>query len=315
MTVMIRKVKEEDLAAVIKLFAVGQNDALSIKHVNEVLAQMSAHPNYTLFVALKDSQIVAAFSLLIMDNLAHEGAPGGVMDELVINPASDTLAIATKIMDFLLALCDERQCYKLCVPNHHSLVQDLLGERSYFAQHGRCFVMDIAKRNTVKKPFSLLNKGLALLEAECADLFDILNLYKQPGMDDKVLSADGAAQIYNKIKDYPDYKIYVIRAEKTIIGTFALLVAPSLTLQNKSLAVVEDVMVSPRAQGMGVGKFMMECALQLAEKKGCYKLALSSNLKREAAHGFYLSLGFEEQGGSFLMTPKLEACSVLKASF
>ena len=33
--------------------------------------------------------------------------------------------------------------------------------------------------------------------------------------------------------------------------------------------------------------------------KGCYKLVLSSNAKRERAHAFYESLGFERHGYSF----------------
>ena len=36
---------------------------------------------------------------------------------------------------------------------------------------------------------------------------------------------------------------------------------------------------------------------------GCYKMALSSNLKREAAHRFYDSLGFGRHGYSFLIEP------------
>jgi ribosomal protein S18 acetylase RimI-like enzyme len=64
-------------------------------------------------------------------------------------------------------------------------------------------------------------------------------------------------------------------------------------------AVVEDVAVAPACQGRGIGRRMMAHALDLARAKGCYKLALSSNLKREAAHGFYESLGFEKHGFSF----------------
>jgi len=44
---------------------------------------------------------------------------------------------------------------------------------------------------------------------------------------------------------------------------------------------------------------MMEHARLLGERAGCYKLMLSSNLRREAAHRFYASLGFEKHGYSF----------------
>jgi hypothetical protein len=44
---------------------------------------------------------------------------------------------------------------------------------------------------------------------------------------------------------------------------------------------------------------MMKYALRICGEKGCYKAALSSNLKRERAHAFYESLDFERHGYSY----------------
>jgi GNAT superfamily N-acetyltransferase len=66
-------------------------------------------------------------------------------------------------------------------------------------------------------------------------------------------------------------------------------------------AVVEDVAVSPAWQGQGIGKRMMHFALAQARTAGCYKMALSSNLRRTSAHAFYESLGFRKHGYSFVM--------------
>jgi len=63
--------------------------------------------------------------------------------------------------------------------------------------------------------------------------------------------------------------------------------------------VVEDVAVLPAWQGHGIGRAMMEHARAQCRTAGCYKLSLSSNLKREAAHRFYDALGFERHGYSF----------------
>jgi len=48
---------------------------------------------------------------------------------------------------------------------------------------------------------------------------------------------------------------------------------------------------------------MMEHARAECRAGGCYKLALSSNLKREGAHQFYEALGFERHGYSFVIRP------------
>jgi GNAT superfamily N-acetyltransferase len=46
---------------------------------------------------------------------------------------------------------------------------------------------------------------------------------------------------------------------------------------------------------------MMHFALAQARTAGCYKMALSSNLRRTSAHAFYESLGFRKHGYSFVM--------------
>jgi GNAT superfamily N-acetyltransferase len=47
----------------------------------------------------------------------------------------------------------------------------------------------------------------------------------------------------------------------------------------------------------------MSHAKDQAKAAGCYKLALSSNRARHAAHAFYESLGFDQHGLSFVIEP------------
>jgi GNAT superfamily N-acetyltransferase len=98
---------------------------------------------------------------------------------------------------------------------------------------------------------------------------------------------------------YPDYKLYVGEENGAVVGTFALLIMDNLGHLGATSAVVEDVAVAPALQGRSVGRRLMEHALGLARASGCYKLSLSSNLKREAAHAFYERLGFEKHGFSY----------------
>ena len=63
--------------------------------------------------------------------------------------------------------------------------------------------------------------------------------------------------------------------------------------------MVEDVAVDPERQGHGIGRAMMQHALDQCRLAACYKMTLSSNLKREGAHLFYDSLGFARHGYSF----------------
>lgn len=136
--------------------------------------------------------------------------------------------------------------------------------------------------------------------ASKADLPAVLRLYAQPELDDgEVLPLQQAERIFDRMATYPDYRIYVAVRDGTIVGTFALLIMDNLAHLGAPSAVIEDVAVDPDWQGHGVGKAMMEHALSICRAKGCYKAALSSNVRRERAHAFYDALGFERHGYSF----------------
>ena len=141
---------------------------------------------------------------------------------------------------------------------------------------------------------------LLMRPAVPADLEKILELYAQPELDaGKVLPLPTARQLLARFSDYPDYTLYVAERGGEVVGSFALLVMHNLGHLGALSAIVEDVAVAPALQGQGIGKAMMLFALDLCRDKGCYKLMLSSNAKRERAHAFYESLGFERHGLSF----------------
>jgi len=130
----------------------------------------------------------------------------------------------------------------------------------------------------------------------------VLSLYGEPDIDDgRVLSIDTARAIWAKIKQYPDYTVYVATAGEDVVGTFTLLVMDNLAHMGARSGIIEDVVVKPGWRRRGVGSRMMRFALDVCKTKGCYKAALSSNQQRESAHTFYESLGFARHGYSFLI--------------
>ncbi len=140
-----------------------------------------------------------------------------------------------------------------------------------------------------------------------ADLPAVLQLYAQPSMDNgAVLSLQDAEQVWSQFSHYPSYRLFVAcetpqgGAEPSeVVGTYALLVMHNLAHQGTPSAIVEDVVVDEACQSQGVGRAMMAHAMAEARAAGCYKLVLSSNQKRERAHAFYESLGFQRHGFSF----------------
>ncbi|NCB32787.1 MAG: GNAT family N-acetyltransferase [Erysipelotrichia bacterium] len=143
---------------------------------------------------------------------------------------------------------------------------------------------------------------MLIREAHNEDLKGILEIYNQPDMDDgKTLSTAQAEVIFKRISNYPNYKIFVTIDDEKIIGTFAVAIIDNLAHMGATSGLIEDVVVKTDWQGKGVGKQMMEYAIEYCKKYECYKVVLSSNLKREKAHLFYESLGFKIHGYSFLL--------------
>ena len=135
-----------------------------------------------------------------------------------------------------------------------------------------------------------------------SDLPDILNLYSQLDIDNgKALTLDSAKEIFSKMSTYPDYGVYVAEMDGKVVGTYALAIMDNLAHMGSKSGLIEDVVVSQPHQRQGIGKKMMERAIETCKTKSCYKVALSSNVKRINAHEFYKNLGFKIHGYSFLM--------------
>jgi len=134
------------------------------------------------------------------------------------------------------------------------------------------------------------------------DLPEILQLHGQTDMDNgQVVSLSEAESIFERTKEYPNYQIYVACHNGKALGSFALLIMDNLAHMGARSGIVEDVVVAPEWQGQGIGKQMMQFAMQKCREARCYKLVLSSNKKRHKAHRFYQGLGFEEHGYSFVV--------------
>jgi GNAT superfamily N-acetyltransferase len=145
---------------------------------------------------------------------------------------------------------------------------------------------------------------LHIREATEADVPDILRIYAAAGLDgDRAYTAEEARRQFAIFRSYPHYRLYLAVVDGSAAGTYSLLIQDKLAKRGQPSGIVEDVAVDPASQRQGVGRAMMEHAREECRKAGCYKLTLSSNLKREEAHRFYDQLGFERHGYSFLIRP------------
>ncbi|HLP01362.1 MAG TPA: GNAT family N-acetyltransferase [Opitutaceae bacterium] len=142
--VSIRPATAADLPAVLALYAQPEIDnghVLPLDRAEAVFRQMQSYPRYTLYVASAGSRIVGTFSLLIAENLAHFGAPSGVVEDVVVAVEEQGKGIGKQMMRYALDRCREHGCYKMALssnarrtPAHR--FYDSLG----FKRHGLSFV-------------------------------------------------------------------------------------------------------------------------------------------------------------------------------
>jgi GNAT superfamily N-acetyltransferase len=134
-----------------------------------------------------------------------------------------------------------------------------------------------------------------------AELDTLFGLYADLGGDESPLERARLATAFGEVRANPYADVWLAQHDGTTVGTFILFILPALGARCRPLAIVEDVVVDERRRGQGIGRVMMEFAMQRAREANCYKLMLSSNERRTAAHAFYESLGFKRHGYSFLL--------------
>lgn len=104
------------------------------------------------------------------------------------------------------------------------------------------------------------------------------------------------------IVESPHTRLLVAEREGAIVG--ALTLTHYLTPVSEKVWI-EDVVVDPSARGLGVGRAMVEAAVELARQNHpSATIILTSNPSRTTARQLYTSVGFEEYNtGVFRIKP------------
>jgi GNAT superfamily N-acetyltransferase len=128
--------------------------------------------------------------------------------------------------------------------------------------------------------------------ARPSDEREIDDLYRQ--LHEGEYKSPGAARMRRAIRavsQNPDEVLLVADKDGHVVGTNHVLIFRHLARALRPAAIIENMVVSSRCRGVGVGNALMAEALKVARRKRCYKLSLTSNRKRRQAHRFYEGFG------------------------
>lgn len=135
--------------------------------------------------------------------------------------------------------------------------------------------------------------------ADEADLPAILDLIRQPDFNSAAVTLEEAKSVWVKMAGYPAYHTLVAEHGNGVVGTLAVIIIDQLGHMATRIAVVENVIVLAAARNLGIGRAMIAEAGRIATQAGAYKMILATGMKRDGAHHFYETLGFEQYGVSY----------------
>ena len=90
----------------------------------------------------------------------------------------------------------------------------------------------------------------------------------------------------------PRQVLLVAEQARVIVGTATLIITPNLSHRGRSVATIENVVVDKGVRGCGIGAALARHCLKEAQRRGCFRVQLTSHKDRLDAHRFWSGLGF-----------------------
>lgn len=126
------------------------------------------------------------------------------------------------------------------------------------------------------------------------DLESLMELYIQLDEDNKTNSIQKSKEVWKQIRSYNNI-IYIGAVDNNkVVSTCYLVVIPNLTVDGRSIGFIENVVTDKNYRRKGIGRKVIEMAIQIAKSNNCYKVILQSGIKRTEAHQFYKNIGFDD---------------------
>lgn len=98
---------------------------------------------------------------------------------------------------------------------------------------------------------------------------------------------------FEEIDADPRCELVVAEEDGRVIGTFQATLLVHLGSRGAKSLNLENVHVAADQRSKGIGKSMIEWAIERARLQGCARVQLTTNKLRKDAHRFYERLGFK----------------------
>jgi GNAT superfamily N-acetyltransferase len=122
----------------------------------------------------------------------------------------------------------------------------------------------------------------------------LLELYRHlHRKDDPPPEGEALELLWDEILSDPRQRLLVIELEGVLVASCTLVLIPNLTRGGRPYGLIENVVTHADYRKRGIGRTLMQHALELAWSYGCYKVMLQTGRKDEQIMRFYERAGFQ----------------------
>jgi GNAT superfamily N-acetyltransferase len=140
---------------------------------------------------------------------------------------------------------------------------------------------------------------LVIRAAEQADLPALQGLYRHLNPDDAPCPDDMAAEILEKLRSFEGSAILLGFLGSDLVASCTVIVIPNLTRGGTPYVLIENVVTDTGYRNRGLGKAILQAAMDRAWAAGCYKAMLMTGSKKPSTLAFYEAAGFEQSKTGF----------------
>ena len=125
------------------------------------------------------------------------------------------------------------------------------------------------------------------------DLKSLLELYIQLDDGNKDLNVENSESVWKEIEENKNIRYIGAVDNGKVVSTCYLVIIPNLTHFGRSICFIENVVTDKEYRKQGLGKMVIQKAVEIAKENNCYKVILQSGMQRTEAHKFYEKIGFD----------------------
>lgn len=131
------------------------------------------------------------------------------------------------------------------------------------------------------------------------DLPGVLILYRQLNPDDPVLDLAVAEPVWATLLSSGLTTPFVVEIEGLLVSSCTLAIVPNLSRGARPYGVIENVVTSSDHRRTGLGRAVLQAALDKAWEADCYKVLLATGSRRESTLRFYEGAGFQRDAKTY----------------